>query len=112
MGLIGFFTGLTAYLINIGIHYLTELKNKQFFRGIHQPYVLFINLFIYLLVYDLTQHNGTIIYGLLVLIGFNVVYALVAGTLAAIEVSLARRDWGKEREREAQVLLLSCIFSL
>ena len=108
VGLIGFFTGLTAYLINVGIYYLSKLKYDQFYRGILAIIYLFIH-YLYI-VYDLTQYNGTIVYGLLVLIGFNVVYALIAGILVGIEVSERGRGGRERRERER--ILSCCIFSL
>lgn len=39
------------------------------------------------IVYQLTQFKGTIALGLLVLIGFNGLYSIVAGILVAIEVN-------------------------
>ena len=47
VGLIGFFTGLTAYLINVGIYYLSKLKYDQFFKGILAIIYLFFHLFVY-----------------------------------------------------------------
>ena len=49
-------------------------------------YPLILSIYNFSAVYDATYFKGTIFFGLLVLVGFNVVYAIVAGILVAIEV--------------------------
>lgn len=50
-------------------------------------------------VYDVVQYTGMIFLGLLVLIGFNTLYAIVAAILVAIEVSSEELS-GKETMRQ------------
>jgi hypothetical protein len=71
VALIGICTGSIAFLIDVGIFYLKKLKFLQFFA-----------------VYNLTKLHGTVYLGLLVLIGFNGLYSIIAAILVAIEVQV------------------------
>lgn len=83
VGVIGIITGSIAFLIDVGIYYLRQLKFYQFQRGKLYLTTVYNNS---LLVYELTQHSGTVFLALLVLIGFNGLYSIVAAILVAIEV--------------------------
>ena len=92
VALIGFFTGFTAFLIDMGIYGLRYLKYKTIFFGYCKLLLATLILFHHQLssVYPLLKTDGTIFLALLVLVGLNVAFALVAAILVAIEVCACR----------------------
>ena len=88
VALIGMTTGAIAFLIDLGIYYLRQIKYDQFFRGKNETKKCnIVYSFFKLIVYNLTKGSGMVFLCLLVIAGFNVMYSIVAAVLVAIEVS-------------------------
>ncbi|KAL5474896.1 hypothetical protein EMCRGX_G026921 [Ephydatia muelleri] len=68
VGVIGFLTGLVAFLLDLGMRNLLRLKFSVFSR-----------------VLDSTLPQGTMVYSFLVLLAFNVGFALLSAIVTAIE---------------------------
>ena len=83
VGIIGFLTGIVAFLINICDNYLFLLKFNQFEKGSYIS-IFKLTMFSFLLcclVYNQTLNDGSIFLGFLVLLGFNVLFAVAAAVL-------------------------------
>ena len=46
VGIIGMLTGITAFLINMGIHYLRQFKNETFFVGKEYAGIATVGIFV------------------------------------------------------------------
>ena len=99
VGIIGILTGVVAFLINISVKYLFQVKynlfdKRTFLEISNNIYCCYCNIIKMLLflsmlaVYDTEHKQGEIIYGFLILLGFNVLFAIIASTLVAFEVRI------------------------
>ena len=87
VGLIGIFTGIIAFLIDICVRYLFQLKFSLFDKGrltFIRPWLnVILNSFA---VYDSTLNNGMIFLGFLVLLALNIPFAVIASLLIFAKV--------------------------
>ena len=92
VGIIGICTGIVAFFIDICVRHLFELKLSLFDKGnTVSVCVIFIDtsciklrchLHLYPnIVYNATLEDGRFFLGFLVLIGFNILFAIIAGLL-------------------------------
>ena len=113
VGFIGVLTGVVAFLIDICVKNLFRLKFSLFEKCklhahpiqhactwtwtctctmhlsvVHIMCMAVVSILCLCAVFNKTEDNGEIIFGFLVLLGFNVVFAIIASTLVACEVSL------------------------
>ena len=87
VGLIGIFTGMIAFLIDICVRYLFQLKFSLFDKGtdFKWEYDQFTTLNPFA-VYDSTLNNGMIFLGFLVLLALNIPFAVIASLLIFAKV--------------------------
>jgi hypothetical protein len=89
VGLIGIFTGIIAFLIDICVRYLFQLKFSLFDKGMEGVNVaIAITLYNFdsFAVYDSTINSGMIFLGFLALLALNIPFAVIASLLIFAKV--------------------------